>query len=142
MQTYQHLVQYYETDQMGIVHHSNYIRWMEEARTYALAKLGIGYREMEQQGVMSPVLHVECKYRTMTHFYDTVDVDVYVKRYNGVKMTIFYRIKDAVTEEVRALGESTHCFIDKEGHPVSLKRSHPEWDSILNKALEQVSGDK
>lgn len=40
---YQHKVQYYETDQMGIVHHSNYIRWFEEARTDYMEKMGMGY---------------------------------------------------------------------------------------------------
>ena len=55
---YQHKVQYYETDQMGIVHHSNYIRWFEEARTDYMERLGIGYEKMEEQGILSPVLSV------------------------------------------------------------------------------------
>ena len=49
---YQHKVQYYETDQMGIVHHSNYIRWFEEARTDYMERLGIGYEKMEEQGTV------------------------------------------------------------------------------------------
>lgn len=53
---YEHRVQYYETDQMGIVHHSNYIRWFEEARTYVLEEMGFGYKEMEHCGIISPVL--------------------------------------------------------------------------------------
>ena len=56
MDAYTHKVQYYETDQMGIVHHSNYIRWFEEARTDFMEQLGMGYAEMEKQGVVGMVL--------------------------------------------------------------------------------------
>ena len=60
---YTHRVQYYETDQMGIVHHSNYIRWFEEARIDWMRHCGISYREMEKQGIIVPVLGVEATYR-------------------------------------------------------------------------------
>ena len=55
---YRRLVQYYETDRMGIVHHSNYIRWFEEARTDFLRNNGIVYSDLEQSGVMIPVVNV------------------------------------------------------------------------------------
>ena len=60
---YQHQVQYYETDQMGIAHHSNYIRWFEEARSYILTEIGMGYEKMEEIGIISPVLSVSAKCR-------------------------------------------------------------------------------
>ena len=55
---YRHRVQYYETDQMKVVHHSNYIRWFEEARTDFLEKSGFSYAWMEEQGIIIPVLSV------------------------------------------------------------------------------------
>ena len=55
MEPYQHTVQYYETDKMGIVHHSNYIRWMEEARVAYLAQLGWNIEMLEAMGAISPV---------------------------------------------------------------------------------------
>ena len=73
---YTHRVQYYETDQMGIVHHSNYIRWFEEARIDWMRHCGISYREMEKQGIIVPVLGVEATYRQMVHFDDLVDIKV------------------------------------------------------------------
>ena len=51
LKAYEHKTQYYETDQMGIIHHSNYIRWFEEARTDLLRQMGIGYEEMEARGI-------------------------------------------------------------------------------------------
>nr|WP_330366748.1 acyl-CoA thioesterase [Enterocloster clostridioformis] len=52
-------------DQMGCVHHSNYIRWMEEARVNLMEQMGCGYKAMEASGIMSPVLEVHCQYRSM-----------------------------------------------------------------------------
>lgn len=53
--------------------------------------------------------------------------------YNGVKFTIAYQIKDKVTHEIRCIGESKHCFLSKEGRPISLKRSYPEIHDIFEK---------
>ena len=69
---YEHHAQYYETDQMGCVHHSNYIRWMEEARVNLMEQMGCGYKAMEASGIMSPVLEVHCQYRSMVRFDDHV----------------------------------------------------------------------
>ena len=55
MKDYIRKVQYYETDRMGIVHHSNYIRWFEEARIFYMEKMGYSYSEMEKTGIMIPV---------------------------------------------------------------------------------------
>ena len=60
---YEHLAQYYETDQMGIIHHSNYIRWFEEARTNLLDQMGFGYDQMEKLGIIVPVLEIACLYK-------------------------------------------------------------------------------
>ena len=64
MVPYDHKVQYYETDGMGIVHHSNYIRWFEEARVDLLEQLGFGYDRIEEAGYSGPVLEVSCQYKT------------------------------------------------------------------------------
>ena len=50
---HRHLVQYYETDQMGIIHHSNYIRWFEEARIDFMNQIGLTYKTMEEKGIIS-----------------------------------------------------------------------------------------
>ena len=64
---HEHRAQYYETDQMGIIHHSNYIRWFEEARVTLMEQLGLGYDVTEEKGILSPVLSIECDYKSMTH---------------------------------------------------------------------------
>ena len=73
---YEREVFYYETDKMGIVHHSNYIRWMEEARVDFLEKIGWSYDQLEKVGLVSPVLAVNAQYNHPTYFGDIVSIDV------------------------------------------------------------------
>ena len=87
MQALTHRVQYYETDRMGVTHHSNYIRFMEEARVAYLEQLGFPYAELERRGVISPVTAVNCKYLATTTFDDRITVDVRVEAFNGVVLT-------------------------------------------------------
>ena len=130
---YEHKVQYYETDQMAVVHHSNYIRWFEEARTYFLEEIGCGYDEMEAMGIISPVLSVNAEYKSMTRYGETVCIDVRFFNYTGVKFGVRYSITDKVTGEVRCIGESRHCFLKRDGSPMSLKRAYPEVHELLER---------
>lgn len=128
---YTHTVQYYETDQMGCVHHSNYIRWFEEARTEFLHRIGLDYDTMEAAGVMSPVLDAFAEYKTMTRYGDTVDIDIAIETYNGIKFGVVYCVRDHITKELRCKGTTHHCFLNREGRPLSLKRAKPEWHETL-----------
>lgn len=123
--TYNHKVQYYETDQMAIVHHSNYIRWFEEARIDMMENGGFGYAKMEEAGIISPVLSVECEYKTMTRFGESVVISAEIKKYNGIRMEVEYKVCDRETNEVRCVGKTSHCFLNKDGKIVSLKKDYP-----------------
>ena len=119
-------------DQMGIVHHSNYIRWFEEARCDLLDYMGVGFADLEKQGIISPILSVEADYLRMVYYGDTVSIDAYIKEYNGIKLIVGYEVKDDRTGMVHCRGTSKHCFIDKTGRPLVLRKSFPE----LNEAFE------
>ncbi len=67
-------VRYYETDQMGIVHHSNYIRYFECGRVAMLKELGLPIEKIEEAGVMLPVVSVECRYKVPARLGDTLKV--------------------------------------------------------------------
>lgn len=135
-QPYQHKVQYYETDQMGIVHHSNYIRWFEEARTDLLDQLGFGYEKLEASGIIIPVLEVSAVYRAMTYFGETVAIIPTITEYSGVRFTISYEVQDAVTKEVKTTGFSKHCFLTSEHRITSLKRHHTEMHQVFTELSE------
>lgn len=135
MKTYIHKVQYYETDKMGITHHSNYIRWMEEARIDFLSQIGWGYDRMEECGIISPVIGVECEYKKSTTFNDRIRIEIKVVDYSGAKLTLKYRMSDIYTDQVVAVGLTRHCFLDGAGSPVALKKEFPELDDVLRIGL-------
>lgn len=136
-EVYRHKVQYYETDQMGIVHHSNYIRWFEEARTDYMERMGLGYDRMEEEGILSPVLSVEANYLRMVHFGDTVSITCSIKSYNGIKLTIGYEVILEKTQMVHCRGTTKHCFINREGKPLSLKHSSPQFHNMFQAGLSK-----
>jgi acyl-CoA thioester hydrolase len=125
LKPYIHIAQYYETDQMKIIHHSNYIRWFEEARIDFLDQVGANYAKLEANGIVSPVLTVEAQYKSMVRYGDSVYVLPEIESYNGVKLSLAYRVIDVATGELRTTGKSQHCFLNEAGRPVSLKKVQP-----------------
>lgn len=130
---YQHTVHYYETDRMGVTHHSNYIRWMEEARVDFLEKIGFGYDKLEADGIVSPVVSVNCDYKKTTTFADVVTIEVEIEEFKGVKLKLHYLMTNAAGELV-CEGHSVHCFLDAKGMPVRLNRTNPELFQVLSDA--------
>ena len=133
--SYRHTVQYYETDRMGIVHHSNYVRWMEEARVDLLSKLGWDYARLEALGVFSPVTAVECHYRRSCTFADTVDVAVAVERFSGVRLRLRYAMT-AADGTMLCEAASEHAFLDGEGKPLRMNRKFPEFYERITELIE------
>ena len=136
MKKYIHKVKYYETDKMGITHHSNYIRWMEEARVNWLDKIGWSFEKLENLGMISPVVEINCKYINSTKFNDIVEINVMLKEYKGVKLIVEYEMINSKTKELVAKGESKHCFTTKDGKIISIKKEYPEFNETLLKELE------
>lgn len=125
-------VQFYETDQMGIVHHSNYIRWFEEARVDYMEKLGFGYEKANELGIDFAVLNVSCEYKSMVRFGEHVKIYVTISTLEPMKMSISYKVLDKEDSVLRALGTSYHCSYHREKcRPVSLEREIPELYNIF-----------
>ncbi|MCR4903265.1 MAG: acyl-CoA thioesterase [Butyrivibrio sp.] len=133
---YLHIVQYYETDKMGIVHHSNYIRWMEEARIDFLARIGWDYAKLEDMGIISPVLAVTCDYKRSTTFSDKVYISVAVKEFKGVKLHLSYEMKNEEGTVV-CMGTSSHAFLNSQGRPIRMKQEFPELFETLTKLITE-----
>ncbi|MBQ8831208.1 MAG: acyl-CoA thioesterase [Oscillospiraceae bacterium] len=129
MKKYIHRVNYYETDKMGITHHSNYIRFMEEARMDFLAELGYPMTKMEELGLNSPVVSVSCDYKRTTTFSDEIEIEVTVTQYTGVRLKLSYIMRAAGVVAAQAVSE--HCFLNENGRPVALKKYVPGLDEAL-----------
>lgn len=126
MNNYKHKVQYYETDKMGITHHSNYVRWMEEARVSYLKELGWDFKKLEEIGLASPVTAIDCKYKLPTTFDDEVTIEASMEECRGVKLKIKYVMTN---EEGKVVfeGHTEHCFLNSEGKIVRVSQEYPEF---------------
>ena len=133
---YNHKVQYYETDKMQIVHHSNYVRWMEESRVDFLEKVGAPFEDLEELGLLCPVTEISCKYIGMVRFGETVTIDVRIMEFSGVKMRVGYTMTHA-DGSVCCKAESLHCFILGE-RIINLKKKFPD---IYSKIMSENASD-
>ena len=120
---YRHEVKYYECDRMGITHHSNYIRFMEEARVDWMDQMGYGFDRMEAEGVVSPVVAVDCRYRHTSTFKDILKIEVRVAETTPLKISFSYTM--TCGGKTICTATSTHCFLEN-GRPVSLEKRFPE----------------
>ncbi len=123
---YKRRINYYETDRMGIVHHANYIKYFEEARIYFLDKTGMSYREMEELGIIMPVLEVGCSYLSPARFDDMLDIGISLSYVKAAKASFVYEAKNALTGAAVCRGFSTHGFLDASFRPLNIKRAFPE----------------
>jgi len=130
MFTYTRTAQYHETDQMGVIHHANYLKWMEEARIAFLDSVGLSYRGVEQGGIVSPVTAITVEYKRPVQFGDTVEIEVSVAGYTGVRCELQYTMRLLNTGEVCTTGVSKHCFL-KNGRVIALQKAAPKIDAVL-----------
>ena len=135
MKPYIHKVKYYECDRMGITHHSNYVRFMEEARVDFLEQLGYGFEKIEEQGFVSPVIDLSVNYKHPTTFPDEISIEVLIDRLTSLKIVFKYVMK--VADKTVCTANSTHCFL-RDGRPVMIETAFPDLFSTISK---QISSD-
>ena len=133
---FERTINYYETDRMGIVHHSNYIRYLEEARCFLLNELGMPFSLLEENGITIPVLKVDCTYKHHVTFNDTILIKVFIKEYNGVRLTMAYDVKDKKTNKTVIIAETKHCFTNKSLKPINLKKVNLEFSKKFENLFE------
>ncbi len=131
---YQHKIQYYETDKMGITHHSNYVRFMEEARSYALEQAGYGYDKMEENKIFIPTISVSLDYKKTTTYGDILDIETKVTNLTPARVEIEYVMKRG--DEIVCTAKSSHCFLNENSRPVAVKKTNPDIYKVFESMLE------
>lgn len=126
-------IRYYETDKMGIVHHSNYARFFELTRLHFLDSIGINFFKFESEGLVSPVLSVNAEFIRPAIFGDIITVEAKITSFNGVRLFFEYTIANQ-KGELLTKGTSSHTFTTCDLKPVRLKRDYPEYYEKLYKA--------
>ncbi|MBR2109553.1 MAG: acyl-CoA thioesterase [Ruminococcus sp.] len=131
MFSYKRRVKYYETDRMGVVHHSNYLKIIEEARLKWCDDNIMKYSEMEKRGCIIPAASASENFLSYLRFDDPFRVEVELKKFQGIKMTFNYKIFNEDTEELCYTGESTHFFANDCGNErylpyISFRKDFPD----------------
>ncbi len=137
LETYVRVINYYETDQMQVVHHSNYARYLEEARLHLMDQLGLPYNKLEEMGIIIPVLELHDYYIKSITYGDVIEIRPTVVKLSSVRFTLKYEIYRSGTDELLHRAETSHAFLDSEFKPMNLKKTYPDvyekLESIIDK---------
>lgn len=126
-------VRYAETDQMGIVHHSNYPVWFEAGRTDFIKKTGMPYSKMEENGALLPLLELRCRFIGVCKYEDEIVVKTYIKEHTGTRLLFHYDVCKAGSDKVLAEGETLHVWTNSVLKPVNIKKYRPEIFKLIEK---------
>ncbi|KEI80523.1 acyl-CoA thioesterase [Clostridium botulinum] len=126
-------VRYVETDQMGVVHHSNYYPWFEMGRTEFTKATGMKYTDIENIGVMMPLTESYCKYIKPAKYEDAIIIETSIEKLTPVKIIFSYKIIKKENNELLAKGNTTQAFVDKNSFRViNLKQCNEElWNKLM-----------
>jgi acyl-CoA thioester hydrolase len=143
-------VRYQETDQMGVVYHTNYLNWCELGRTELIRELGYPYRDIEAKGLILPVVEAELKYRLPARYDDEIEIYTRVSSYTNVRMEFCYEIRRVHQSEtsianasagvlgVRPAGDllvdglTRHVWVNQAWKPARMNKELPELLKLLS----------
>lgn len=128
-------VRYQETDQMGVVYYANYLVWFEIGRAGIFKELGYSYRQLENEGLILPIVESQAKYRRPAYYDDLLTIRTRITEFKNSKIVFGYEVVRDKDNEVLCTGMTTHVFCNKEMKPVHVKRSHPEFYQFCLKHL-------
>ena len=137
LESYVRVVNYYETDQMQVVHHSNYARYLEEARLHLMDQVGLSYDKLEQMGIIIPVLELHDYYTKSITYGDVIEIKPTIIKLSPVRFTLKYQILRSGTDEVLHTAQTSHAFVDTEFKPMNLKKTFPEVYGIFEELVEK-----
>ena len=109
-------VRYAETDQMGVVYHSNYLQYFEVARAESIRGMGLTYADLEKQGVMMPVVEINCKYIRPALYDNLLTVTAHIHEIPSSHKVIFHQEVYNEQNELLVTGVVTLYFLDKTSH--------------------------
>jgi acyl-CoA thioester hydrolase len=130
-------VRYAETDQMGVVYHSNYLIWFEVGRVELLRQMGLEYKRLEQDfGCMIAVVGAEVRYRSPARYDDDIRIRTGVAALRGPLLKMRYEICRADDDRVLCEGTTTHIVVDR----AMTKRTLPEpYAEAFRKLLDETT---
>lgn len=135
--SFQRRVRYYETDRMGVVHHANYLRLIEDARMDWIDDNIMRYSDMERMGIIIPAVSAAGNFKSYLHFDELFTITVRLVKFTGVRMEFEYEVHSEDTGELCYDGKTVHYFAaDGDYKPFSVKKKYPEIYEAFRKMLE------
>ena len=128
---------YAETDQMGIVHHSNYPVWFEVGRTDFLKKVGACNSEIEENGILLPLSHMDCSFKNPARYEDEIIVRTKIRKMTCARIEFDYEIICSCIDKIIASGSTSHAWTDKSLKPLNIEKRMPDLSRILKNACEE-----
>jgi acyl-CoA thioester hydrolase len=128
-------VRYVETDQMGVVHHSNYYHWFEEARGDFLSVTGYTYADIENEGLLFPLVESNCKYIVGAKYGDTVIIQTWISELGKAKMAFEYNVIRKSDNKIISKGKTVHGFVNKDFRIININKILPD---LYNKLQELI----
>lgn len=120
-------VRYAETDKMGYVYYGNYAMYYEVGRVDMLRQMGTSYRQLEESGVMMPVVHMECNYKRPAKYDDLLTIKTEVLHFTGTRVEFKYEVSNE-SGQLLNIGRTTLVFIDSETYKPCKS---PDWFTEL-----------
>ena len=126
-------VRYAETDMMGIVHHSRYYPWFEQARTDFVKEIGISYSELEKLGFLLPLTETHCKYIMGLTYEDEVMITCRIENLSVARYDFYYEVFKMPEMKKVSEGRTKHGIVDKNLRPINAKKTFPEiWEKLAS----------
>ncbi len=130
----EHHVNFYDTDAMAVVHHSNYIRWFEIGRVEYLRAIGITLNELMEDGFVFPITEVRAKYVSPGKFDDVVQIETMATALTKAKMAFDYRILRKSDGELMVMGHSQNVFTRQDTGKIT--RLPDKYYTLLKAAMD------
>lgn len=128
-------VRYKETDQMGVVYHGNYFTWFDIGRTEFLKRLGLVYSELEEKGILLPVIEANCKYIKPAKYDDEIIISTKLTKLKGVRIKFQYTLYRKEDNVLIAEGYTSHAFVNKDLIPINFKKKYNEAWKLLEQQM-------
>ena len=129
------IARYAETDQMGIIHHSNYAVWFEVGRTEFLKNASVSNSRIEANGLLLPLYEMSCQYKSPARYEDEILVITGLKSISRVRICFSYQVFNAETNQLLADGETKHAWTNKELKPINVEKEIPDTYLLLSKII-------
>lgn len=112
---------YADTDAMGVVYHTNYIKWFEVGRCELLRSIGYPYARLEEEGILLPVAECNCKYKHPAVYDDILEITARVGEMKGATVLMEYEIRKKETGALLVTGSTKHAITDPKFKPIRLR---------------------